>query len=229
MSADFARHTVKAVLLGDSHAAVINEACEAQGLRFAAAVTMAAENYVDATLVEDPDVGLVLKPGPTASTKRTAKLAKRAAKTSAGLERAMSLRLPVISTIGLAGHLFVRGLQLDTNLERSDLEERAAAHFSPYLEFYKIFRRRVPSVTAILGPPRFTHETRCAWQCFEDVATQCLNEIGVSVLDLRAELLDSQSLFRQEFRAPDPKDQVHASLEWGQYVFDAIKDQLKSS
>lgn len=217
---------IDAVLIGDSHAATINSACKAQGLRFAAAVTMSAENYVGAVLTTDPNGQLRLHLGAPSNPVRAEKLAKRAAKVSAELNYALSLGKPVYTTIGMAGHLFVRDLgpALDASVEQ--LEVRARVSFASYLDIHAALLRRAPAVTAVFAPTRFTTATRNAWQVYERTVQSMLNEIDIAVLDLRNTMAGDDGALRREFAAVDDRDRVHAGPLWGETVFAAIKRDI---
>lgn len=213
---------IDAVLFGDAHAATINAACEAKGHRFAATVTTAAENYVGASLSIGDDGAPVLRPGSAASDIRSHKVAKRAAKVSAGLNRAFAMGLPMYTTLGLSGHLFMRCLTEADHTSPARITAQAGAHFAPYLAMYRLLAQRVCLVTAIFAPTRFDTTTRDAWMIFDDVAAAQLAQAGVRILDLRDMLNDQTGCLRPEFAAPDPKDRVHAGIAWGGVVFDAI-------
>lgn len=188
---------IDAVLFGDSHAATINVACEAKGHGFAATVTTAAENYVGASSSIGGDGALVLN-------------------------RAFALGLPMYTTLGLSGHLFMRGLTEADHTSPARITAQAGAHFAPYLAMYHLLAQRVCGVTAIFAPTRFDTTTRGAWMIFDDVAAAQLAQAGVRILDLRDRLNDQTGCLRPEFAAPDPKDRFHAGIAWGGVVFDAI-------
>lgn len=233
---------IEAVFVGDSHGMIMQSAAAEDGLRFRHPITAASAMFAGSTLtLDDQDQAVFqIDPGRTDAARIAPEKAAHRLHKGKAIEqlfrKGFATGLPLYSNIGMTARTFVLRIATaakangeDPSAMSAKLARMAASEFfQPYADIYATMARQAPKVVAVYGPTRFDEATRNLWLAYDDAVRRMLEERGVEVLDLRAQLGDDQLLLRPEFHG-DPDDGVHGGKHWGATVVRAIADHVATA
>jgi hypothetical protein len=83
------------------------------------------------------------------------------------------------------------------------------------LEFYRAMTQAGKTIFAVLSPQRFDQASLTICKGFEDVMSRRVTDIGVRIVDVRAETTDDRGILLPQYASDDP---VHANLAYGAIV-----------
>jgi len=231
---------IEAALIGDSHTRAIEAAATARDITFRRPITAASPMFLNARFETGSDGHIAFVPDAhhfdtTAHPEN--KVQNKTAKTrklSASFNGLFADPLPVFINIGTTAHTFVTRItsaQDAANLKNAftspKLANRAAReYFQTYRNFYAVIAQHCPDVTCFYGPTRFTPRTQDLWLAYDAAIASDLTDLGVKILDLRADLGDTTLALRPEYHVDNADDQVHPNTNWGHAIVDAIQSQL---
>jgi hypothetical protein len=231
---------IEAALIGDSHTRAIETAADERDITFRRPITAASPMFLNARFETRDDGQIAFIPDAhhfdtTAHPEK--KVQNKTAKTrklSASFNGLFETPLPVFINIGTTAHTFVTRIiaaQDAANLKNAFVSRNLATkaaheYFSNYKAFYTVITQHCPDVTCFYGPTRFTARTQDLWLSYDEAIASDLTELGVKILDLRADLGDATLALRPEYHVDNAEDQVHANAKWGHAILDAIQSQL---
>jgi len=208
-------------IIGDSHAGTLMRAARALRLDFAGGSIMAG-HYMnpDFFRIENGRFEILSDVG-------APRLAKRLADGGLG-DNLLDLDMPIISTIGFnagsfASQFVLEGLAIAGTLgekfiSRACFESLVEDSRCGALEFYRALKQAGKTVYAVPGPQRFTKDRKIVFNAFDAIMTRRVSEMGVGIVDVRAETTDSDGVLLPQFASTS--DLVHANDAFGAVVFE---------
>jgi hypothetical protein len=214
-------------LLGDSHAGTLMRAARVLNLDFAGGSIMAGQYMNEAFFkIENGRFEILSELG-------APRLAKRLAEAGLG-DNLLDLDMPILSTIGFnAGSFAAQFLKEDFAITGSPGEKFiSAACFAALvedarcgaLEFYRALKQAGKSVYAVPAPQRFGEDEKTVFQAFDAIMIRRVSEMGVGIVDVRAETTGSNGVLLPEFASSS--DRVHANDAFGEIVFAKFFEML---
>lgn len=200
-------------LVGDSNAGAIGIAARAAGCNFLGGPTVAGRRADRAFFSVDEngiaryheDIGARLS-----------------------LEEAMSNDIPLLSTFGfntqrigmeLGAYINSQGITFE-NISASVLDQCLEDYKAGPLAFYREALGRGVRVYATYSPQRFPETYFDTAIKLEALLAAKLQEIGVTMVDVRDETTDAQGRLLPELATEREGDQTHANDRWGKAVLD---------
>jgi len=152
---------------------------------------------------------------------------------SAGVARMADLQMPVLSTMGfntnrLAGRLWIKDGDKPSDepptWSQAVVEAVVEGARASILEFY----RRLPKgrTFALLSPQRARTDLISTIVQVEDIFARKLADLGVRIVDVRRETIDSDGVLRSEFWRVEENDHVHANEAYGSVVMRRFEQML---
>lgn len=214
-------------IIGDSHAGTLMRAARRLRLDFAGGSIMAGHYMNEAFFrIENGRFEVLLEKG-------VPRLAKRLAEAGLG-DNLLDLDMPILSTIGFNTGVFTgRFLNEGLAIAGSPGEKFiSAACFETLvedtrcgaLEFYRVLKQAGKTVYAAPAPQRFDRDRETVFKAFDAVMIRRMSEMGVGVVDVRAETTGRDGVLRPEFASS--RDRVHANDAFGEIVFAKFFEML---
>jgi hypothetical protein len=156
-----------------------------------------------------------------------------------GADNFFDLKMPILSTIGFNTHNFVRFF----NRENLTIEAENSGQFLSEatfgaavkgarrggLEFYRTLTAMGKTVYAVPSPHRFPNEAfGNIFRNFERVMLKELSDMGVGIVDVRAETTDKASLLLPKYVTERPGDAQHGNAAYGAVVLQKFLAMLPS-
>ena len=210
----------KFFIFGDLHAGTLMRAARTLSLEFAGGSIMAGMHLNDTfCAVDDGHLRMLTKMG-------RERLARRLSNDGLG-PNLLDVDMPFLCTVGFnttnfCGHFQNDGLTIlgapgGRMISRGCFEAVALARRAGALGFYRALREAGKTVHAVLSPQRFSEQQKIVCRAFETVMTRHLSELGVGIVDVRAQTTDEHGVLRPEFAS---SDHVHANDAFGAVVFE---------
>ena|GEM_PF-3896310 len=130
------------------------------------------------------------------------------------LQTVLDAGMTAVSTLGASTHRFCRTHRL-AGASRKMLGAVVAEFCQHYLTFYRGLTAKCPEVYFIVGPARYVDGQQLAWEVYDDYMITQLTEMGVTIIDTRAQTCDEQMCLRPEFAADDA---LHGNGAWNDVV-----------
>ena len=214
-------------IIGDSHAGNLMRAARRLQLDFAGGSIMAG-HYMNQAFFRIENGRFEVLPEVGAP-----RLAKRLAE--GGLaDNLLDLDMPILSTIGFNAGSFAAQFVLEGLAIAGTVGERfiSTACFEALvedsrcgaLEFYRAFRQAGKTVYAVPGPQRFDADRKTVFNAFDAIMTRRVSEMGVGIVDVRAETTGSDGILLPQFASAG--DLVHANEAFGGVVFKTFFEML---
>jgi len=229
---------IKAAFVGDSHGMIVQSAAAENGITFQAPITAASAIFAQAKFVrEEGDTAadfqmaadrVDLERHSAAKVKHRINKAKAM---TAAFQAVFEDPLPVFMNIGTSARPFalkMAAASKNAPMSRKLMKIAAQEYFADFRAQYAQIVTHCPEVICFYSPTRFTAETRDIWLAYDDMVAAEMGDLGVEMLDLRAELGDDDLLLREEFYPTPEDDGVHAGHAWGMAVTEAIQRRLKT-
>jgi hypothetical protein len=208
----------KFFIFGDSHAGNLGRSAKSLGLDFAGGSIMAG------IYLNDPFFKIEDRTFKMLSDLGVERLSKRLDDAGLG-PNFLDLDMPILSTVGFNTNNFATLFQ-KKNLAIGDsrvgqlisdacFEAVVEGSRNGALEFYRAMTRAGKSIFAVLSPQRFDRAPFAACQAFEEIMSRRMTEIGVRIVDVRAETTDNRGILLPEYESEDP---VHANQAYGAIV-----------
>jgi hypothetical protein len=211
----------KFYIFGDSHSGTLMRAARTLSLDFAGGSIMAG-HYMNDTFcaVEDGQFRMLTDIG-------RERVAYRLKLDGLG-PNLLDIDLPFLTTVGFNttnffgefknDNLAILGTPEGTLISRDCFAAVVRARRRGALGFYAALKQAGKTVHAVLSPQRFSDEQKPVCREFETVMMRRLNELGVPIVDVRAETTDENGVLRPEFASTI--DRVHANDAFGAVVFE---------
>jgi len=218
------RPYIEASIIGDSHSMVIRKSLAARIL-FRNTMSAPAKHFDGRFFVVENGVLHVSdrhlrEAFPRVTDDTIDVFAKARARLDMQLQALIGANLPVISSLGSASYRFARRVTVSDPLSGQTYPSKlfraaAAEHVEHFIRFHEELLKRVPSVAFVIGPCRYPEREKTPWLAYDKVLIDRLSEIGVTIIDVRSEVGDTELRLLPQFEA---NDIVHGNDKWAEVV-----------
>jgi hypothetical protein len=208
----------KFFIFGDSHSGRLLRAARGLRLDFSGGSVMAGDYFnLPFFTVENGRFHMTAELGKE-------RLAKRLAE--AGVSDLLEVGLPFLSTVGFNTTNFTNRFENEgfalasapgkTMISQACFATVVESARAGALAFYRALRDTGKRVYAVPSPQRFPEGQAGLCRAFEAVMIRRLSELGVAIVDVRAQTTDARGLLRPEYFYE--QDHVHANDAFGEIV-----------